>query len=103
MVPCSIMCSPSPPPLFPPAALPQHLPHLIPAMQHYAWVLRTCHAGAELDTALTMCQGLVDDDLRWHLYDLAAHRDARQGGGAAPPPGALLDGGGGQQVGGGGL
>lgn len=70
------MCSPSPPPLFPPTALPQHLPHLIPAMQHYAWVLRTCHAGAELDTALTMCQGLVDDDLRWHLYDLAAHRDA---------------------------
>jgi hypothetical protein len=49
----------------PPTELPQHLPHLLPAMQHYAWVLRTCHAGAELDTALTMCQGLVDDDLRW--------------------------------------
>ena len=46
------------------AALPMHLPHLIPAFQHYHWVLRTCHAGAELDTALNCAQGFVDGDLR---------------------------------------
>lgn len=41
-----------------------HLPQLIPAMQHYHWVLKTCHAGAELDTALNCAQGFVDGDLR---------------------------------------
>lgn len=41
-----------------------HLPQLIPAIQHYHWVLKTCHAGAELDTALTCAQGFVDPDLR---------------------------------------
>lgn len=46
------------------AALPMHLPQLIPAIQHYHWVLKTCHAGAELDTALTCAQGFVDPDLR---------------------------------------
>lgn len=46
------------------AALPMHLPQLIPAMQHYHWVLKTCHAGAELDTALNCAQGFVDGDLR---------------------------------------
>lgn len=53
-----------PPPPRPPAELPLHLPQLIPAMQHYRWVLKTCHAGAELDTALTCAQGFVDPDLR---------------------------------------
>jgi hypothetical protein len=47
------------------AALPLHLPQLIPPMQHYHWVLKTCHAGAELDTALTCAQGFVDPDLRY--------------------------------------
>jgi alpha-glucan,water dikinase len=41
-----------------------HLPQLIPAIQHYHWVLKTCHSGAELDTALTCAQGFVDPDLR---------------------------------------
>lgn len=45
-------------------ALPMHLPQLIPAIQHYHWVLKTCHSGAELDTALTCAQGFVDPDLR---------------------------------------
>jgi alpha-glucan,water dikinase len=41
-----------------------HLPQLIPAISHYHWVLKTCHSGAELDTALTCAQGFVDPDLR---------------------------------------
>eukprot|EP00882_Tetradesmus_deserticola_P013501 GHRQ01014333.1.p2 GENE.GHRQ01014333.1~~GHRQ01014333.1.p2 ORF type:complete len:240 (+),score=111.68 GHRQ01014333.1:1275-1994(+) len=45
-------------------ALPMHLPQLIPPIQHYHWVLKTCHSGAELDTALTCAQGFVDPDLR---------------------------------------
>jgi hypothetical protein len=47
-----------------PAELPMHLPQLIPAISHYHWVLKTCHSGAELDTALTCAQGFVDPDLR---------------------------------------
>lgn len=25
-----------------------HLPHLIPAMKHYLWILKTCHSGADM-------------------------------------------------------
>lgn len=55
-------------------ATPLHLPHLIPAMRHYAWVLKTTHAGADLDVALEMAKGGLDEDLRWQLYDILAHR-----------------------------
>ncbi|WIA21598.1 hypothetical protein OEZ85_000786 [Tetradesmus obliquus] len=57
-------------------ALPMHLPQLIPPISHYHWVLKTCHSGAELDTALTCAQGFVDPDLRWHLHDLLGNRNA---------------------------
>lgn len=29
-------------------AWPQHLPHLIPAFEHYLWILKTCHGGADM-------------------------------------------------------
>ncbi|GLI71457.1 hypothetical protein VaNZ11_016678, partial [Volvox africanus] len=56
-------------------AWPQHLPHLIPAFQGYLWTLKTTHAGADLDTAMEMAKGFMDDDLRWVLYDILAHRN----------------------------
>ncbi|KAI8469305.1 MAG: hypothetical protein J3K34DRAFT_283926 [Monoraphidium minutum] len=57
-------------------SLPLHLPHLLPSIQHYRWVLMTCHSGAELDVALEMARGHLSDDLRWHMYDLTANRHA---------------------------
>jgi len=33
-------------------------------MQHYRWVLMTCHAGAELDVAVEMAKEHLDNDLR---------------------------------------
>ncbi|GLC52406.1 Phosphoglucan, water dikinase, chloroplastic [Pleodorina starrii] len=57
------------------SAWPQHLPHLIPAFQGYLWTLKTTHAGADLDTAMEMAKGFMDDDLRWVIYDILAHRN----------------------------
>ena len=33
-------------------------------------------AGADLDVAFSMCRGLIDDDLAWHIGDFLANRDA---------------------------
>lgn len=44
-----------------------HLPHLIPAFEHYLWVLKTTHAGADLDVAMEMAQGHMDGDLAWTI------------------------------------
>ena len=46
------------------AAWPMHLPHLIPGMSHYLWILKTCHAGADMDTAAEMAKGHLDDEAR---------------------------------------
>lgn len=54
-----------------------HLPQLIPAFQHYHWVLKTCHAGAELDTALNCAQGFLDGDLRCKAVLLTGMRVCR--------------------------
>lgn len=48
------------------AAWPHHLPHLIPAFQHYLWILKVTHSGADLDTAMEMAKGFMDEDLRWY-------------------------------------
>ncbi len=40
------------------AATPLHLPQLIGPMQHYLWILKTCHAGADMDVALEMARYL---------------------------------------------
>ena len=50
-----------------PAATPLHLPQLIPAMQHYLWILKTTHSGADLDTSLEMAKGALDGGLVWTL------------------------------------
>lgn len=56
-------------------AEPMHLPHLIGPMQGYLWVLKTTHSGADLDTSMEMAKGLMDDDLRWHLFDVLNNRN----------------------------
>lgn len=57
-------------------ALPLHLPHLIPAFQHFLWILKTVHSGADLDTMVEMSKGFLDDSLKASLYDILGNRDA---------------------------
>jgi alpha-glucan,water dikinase len=54
---------------------PCHLPHLIGPMQHYLWILKTTHSGADLDTAFAMARGKLDGDLAWTIGDILAHRE----------------------------
>ena len=56
------------------AATPLHLPQLIGPMQHYLWILKTTHSGADMDVALEMAKGSLDADLQWNLHDLLSHR-----------------------------
>ena len=53
---------------------PLHMPHLIPAFQHYLHILRTTHGGAQLDSALGFAAGHLGGDLAWVVGDIAAHR-----------------------------
>lgn len=52
-----------------------HLPNLIGPFQHYLWILKTCHAGADMDVALEMARGSLDGDLAWQLTDLLQNRN----------------------------
>jgi alpha-glucan,water dikinase len=51
-----------------------HLPQLIGPMQHYLWILKVTHSGADMDTSLEMAKGFLDEGLRWTLYDILANR-----------------------------
>ena len=51
-----------------------HLPHLIGPMQHYLWILKTTHSGADMDTSMEMAKGSLDDGLRWTIYDILRNR-----------------------------
>jgi len=53
---------------------PKFMPHLIPAFEHYLWVLKTTHAGADLDTSFAMARGELDGALAWSVEDLLGHR-----------------------------
>jgi alpha-glucan,water dikinase len=53
---------------------PLHMPHLIPAFQHYLHILRTIHGGAQLDSALGFASGHLGGDLAWTVGDILAHR-----------------------------
>lgn len=57
-----------------PAAEPQHLPHLINAFKGYLWTLKTCHSGADLDTAATMSRGHLDEETNWMISDMLEKR-----------------------------
>ena len=52
-----------------------HLPHLIPAFQHFLWILKVTHSGADLDTAFTMASGSLDGELSWIISDVLANRN----------------------------
>lgn len=56
------------------AETPLHLPHLIGPMQHYLWILKTTHSGADMDTSMEMAKGALDDGLRWTIYDILKNR-----------------------------
>ncbi|KAI8469254.1 MAG: glutathione synthetase ATP-binding domain-like protein [Monoraphidium minutum] len=56
-------------------AWPMHLPHLIGPMKHYLWILKTCHSGADMDTAAEMCKGYMDEETRWMLFDMLGQRN----------------------------
>lgn len=52
-----------------------HMPQLIPAFQHYLWILQQTHSGAGLHDAVTMARGQLDGDLQWNLDDLLQNID----------------------------
>lgn len=52
-----------------------HLPYLIDPIKHFMWVLKTTHSGTDLDVSMEMAKGFMDEELRWQLFDLLAHRD----------------------------
>ena len=54
---------------------PKFMPHLIPAFEHYLWVLKTTHAGADLDTSFAMARGELDGALAWNVEDLLNNRN----------------------------
>eukprot|EP00959_Pyramimonas_sp_CCMP1952_P366572 7677481-Pyramimonas_sp.AAC.1 len=35
---------------------PVHLPHIVDDMKHYLWILKTVHAGSDLETMVVMAQ-----------------------------------------------
>uniref|UniRef100_A0A0G4HAY6 Uncharacterized protein n=1 Tax=Chromera velia CCMP2878 TaxID=1169474 RepID=A0A0G4HAY6_9ALVE len=51
-----------------------HLPHMIPAFQHFHWILKTTHSGQELDTAFQHARGNLDGHVQWMMDDLLQHR-----------------------------
>ena len=54
---------------------PLHLPHLIPAFQHYLYILRITHGGAQMDSAFGFAHGHLNDHLRWVVSDILQHRN----------------------------
>ena len=54
---------------------PKFMPHLIPAFEHYLWILKTTHAGADLDTSFAMARGSLDGSLAWNVEDLLNNRN----------------------------
>ena len=60
------------------AATPMHLPHLIGPMQHYLWILKTTHSGADMDTSMEMAKGSLDDGLIWTIHDILRNRCPKQ-------------------------
>ncbi|XP_024523543.1 alpha-glucan water dikinase 2 [Selaginella moellendorffii] len=55
---------------------PVHLPHLIPAFQHFLWILKTVHSGADLDVMAEMSKGYLDDETKSIIYNILGNRDA---------------------------
>lgn len=57
------------------SANPIHLPQLIGPMEHYLWILKTTHAGADLDVAFEMVRGHLDGELAWMIGDTLSNRN----------------------------
>lgn len=53
---------------------PIHLPHMIPDFQHFLWILKLTHSGADLDVSLENAKGYLDGELNYMLHDLLEHR-----------------------------
>lgn len=54
---------------------PFHLPQIIDSMEHYLWILKQTHSGADLDVAYEMVRGSLDGDLSWMIGDILANRN----------------------------
>lgn len=48
---------------------------MIGAFQHYLWVLKTTHSGADMDTALEMARGSLDGETAWMIGDILQNRN----------------------------
>jgi alpha-glucan,water dikinase len=49
---------------------------MINAFKGYLWTLKTCHSGADMDTAAEMAKGHLDGDTTWMLFDMLQNRCA---------------------------
>jgi alpha-glucan,water dikinase len=47
---------------------------MINAFKGYLWTLKTCHSGADMDTAAEMAKGHLDGDTTWMLFDMLQNR-----------------------------
>jgi hypothetical protein len=45
-------------------------------VQHFLWVLKTVHAGANMDVMVEMSQGFLSDELKGDLYSILGDREA---------------------------
>jgi alpha-glucan,water dikinase len=55
-------------------ATPVHLPQMIGSMKHYLWILKTTHAGADLDVMFEMSKAHLGGELAGAVGDILAHR-----------------------------
>jgi len=54
---------------------PNHMPQMIDSFKHYLWILKTVHAGSDLDTMVTMAQGALDEGLKNNLFEIIGNRE----------------------------
>jgi len=54
---------------------PGHMPHVVNDFKHYLWILKTVHAGSDLETMVVMSQGDLDDGLKGDLWEVVHNRE----------------------------
>uniref|UniRef100_A0A7S0RVE0 Pyruvate phosphate dikinase AMP/ATP-binding domain-containing protein n=1 Tax=Pyramimonas obovata TaxID=1411642 RepID=A0A7S0RVE0_9CHLO len=54
---------------------PVHIPHIVDDMKHYLWILKTVHAGSDLQTMVVMSQGNLDEATVANLWEIVNNRD----------------------------
>ena len=53
---------------------PRHMPHVVNDFKHYLWILKTVHAGSDMETMLVMAQKDLDDGLKGDLWQVVQNQ-----------------------------